>query len=101
MRDLLRLVGYVRPYWRRLAAAVVSAAFISVCLLALLGLIRPILDEVLPNAASAPKATAGKLHLLDDVRRMLGTDTMQAILPASWPGVVQGGAYGTAGLCDV
>ena len=52
MKDLLRLVGYVRPYWRRLAAAIVSAVFISICVLALLGLIQPILDGVARETAS-------------------------------------------------
>src|SRR5437867_1490422 len=101
MKDLLRLVGYVRPYWRRLAAAIVSAVFISICVLALLGLIQPILDEVLPKAAAAPIATAGKAHLLDQVKRFLGTDTMKSILPASWSARIQGGSLGTAALIAV
>ena len=101
MKDLLRLVGYVRPYWRRLAAAIVSAGFTSICVLALLGLIQPILDEVLPNAPAAPRATAGRAHLLDQVRRMLGTDTMKSVLPDSWSRIVQGGSFGTAVLIAI
>lgn len=98
MKDLLRLVGYVRPYWRRLAAAIVSAVFIAISVLALVGLIQPMFDEVLPKAAAAPMATAGKFHLLDHVKRMLGTDAMKSILPASWSARIQGGSFGTAVL---
>ena len=80
MSDLLRLVAYVRPYWRRLAAAGVSAVLVSVCYLALLALIRPIVDEVLPVAAAGPIATAGKFNLLDQARTAI--DTIAKFSPA-------------------
>src|SRR5262245_60340057 len=80
MRDLLRLVGYVRPYWRRLAAAIVAAFLVSVCYLALLGLVQPIVDEVLPRAAAEPIATAGKFQLIDQARGAL--DRVAAVWPA-------------------
>ena len=68
MKDLLRLVRYVKPYWRRLAAAIFAALMTSACFLALLGLVQPILDEVLPKSAADPTATQGKLHILDQAR---------------------------------
>ncbi|HKQ98653.1 MAG TPA: ABC transporter ATP-binding protein [Candidatus Polarisedimenticolia bacterium] len=80
MHDLLRLVAYVRPYWRRLAAAAGSAVLASVCYLALLGLVQPIVDEVLPVAATAPIATADKFHLIDQARGAF--DTLGKISPA-------------------
>jgi subfamily B ATP-binding cassette protein MsbA len=98
---MLRLVGYVRPYWRRLAAAVLSALLISGCYLALLGLLQPIVDEVLPRTAAAPTATAGKFHLLDQVRRMIGAGAGSSPVLARWSDVIQGGARGTAVLVAV
>jgi len=80
MRDLLRLVGYVRPYWRRLAAAVAASILVSVCYLALLGLVQPIVDEVLPKAAAAPIATEGKFQLIDQARGAL--QRVEVVWPA-------------------
>src|SRR5262245_28821198 len=101
MTDLLRLVGYVRPYWRRLAAAILSAVFVSLTVLALLALIQPILDEVLPKTAAAPVATASRAHLLDHVKRTLETGAMKSILPESWSTRLQDGSRGTAALIAV
>jgi subfamily B ATP-binding cassette protein MsbA len=101
MNDLLRLVGYVRPYWRRLAAAVVSALLISACYLALLGLVQPIVDEVFPRTAAAATATAGKFHLLDEVRRMIGAGASVSPLLARWSDFVRSGSRGTAVLVAI
>jgi subfamily B ATP-binding cassette protein MsbA len=101
MKDLLRLVGYVRPYWRRLAAAIAAAILVSICYLALLGLVQPIVDEVLPRASAAPIATAGKFQLIDRARGAL--DSLGALAPGL-TGRLAGlgdGSRGTAGLVAV
>src|SRR6185369_12634283 len=85
MKDVLRLLRYVRPYTGRLAAAVACSILLSVIYLGLLGLIQPILDEVLPRNAIAPAATAGKLHLFEPIRRLLGPEGALAPL-TSWAG---------------
>ena len=79
MNDLGRLVAYVRPYWRRLATAAASAVLVSVCYLALLGLIQPIVDEVLPAAATGPIATEGKFRLIDQARGVI--DAVGSVSP--------------------
>jgi len=101
MKDLLRLVGYVRPYWRRLAAAVAAALLVSICYLALLGLVRPIVDEVLPRAASEPIATAGKLQLIEHARSAL--DSIASLSPGLARRLegLKGGSRGTAGLVAI
>jgi len=101
MNDLLRLVAYVRPYWRRLAAAGVSALLVSVCYVALFGLIQPIVDEVLPVAATAPIATQGGFHLIDQARATVGS------ISQVWPalgrafGRLHDGTRGTALLVAI
>jgi ATP-binding cassette, subfamily B, bacterial MsbA len=101
MRDLLRLVGYVRPYWRRLAAAVAASILVSVCYLALLGLVQPIVDEVLPRSAAAPIATAGKFQLVDQARGAL--ERVAVVWPALANGIegLRHGSGGTAVLVAV
>jgi len=101
MRDLLRLVGYVRPYARRVAAAVLSAFLISVCYLALLGLVQPIVDEVLPKMAAGPTATAGKLHLLDEARRLIDAGASLSPVLAEWSRRLQTDSRATAVLIAV
>ena len=101
MKDLLRLVGYVRPYARRVAIAVFSALMISVCYLALLGLVQPIVDEVLPKTAAGPTATAGKLHLVDEARRLIDAGGTISPLLADWSRQLQGGSKATAVLVAV
>ncbi|HUD73199.1 MAG TPA: ABC transporter transmembrane domain-containing protein [Dongiaceae bacterium] len=101
MNDLLRLVAYVRPYWRRLAAAGASALLVSICYVALFGLIQPIVDEVLPVAATEPIATQGKFHLIDQARATVGS------ISQVWPalgrafGRLHDGTRGTALLVAI
>ena len=45
MRDILRLLHYIRPYLGRLVVAVLSAAMVSICYVGLISLIQPIFDE--------------------------------------------------------
>jgi subfamily B ATP-binding cassette protein MsbA len=72
MKDLLRLLRYVRPYSGRLFAAVACSVLISVTYLGLLSLIQPIFDEVFPGTAIGPVATGGKIRLLEQARGLLG-----------------------------
>jgi subfamily B ATP-binding cassette protein MsbA len=98
MSDILRLLRYVRPYAGRLAAAVLCALLISATYLGLLSLIRPIVDEVFPGTAVGPAATAGKVQVLDEVRRLIDAGG-RAIPPIARLGErVRDGAAGTASL---
>ena len=101
MKDLLRLVQYVKPYWRRVAAAIVSAVLISACWLALLMLVRPILDEVLPKSAATATATAGKFDLLDKTRDMIDAGASRFPLLARWSQTLHDGSRGTAVLVAI
>ena len=101
MKDLLRLVQYVRPYWHRMAAAIFSAVMISVCFLALLGLVQPILDEVLPKSIATPTATAGKFHLLEQVRSFIDAGAPRSELLARWSAALHDGSRGTTILVAV
>jgi len=100
MKDVLRLLRYVRPYIGRLAAAVACSILLSVIYLGLLGLIQPILDEVLPRNAIAPAATAGKMHPFEPIRRLLGPDGALAPL-TSWASRTHGESVGTVALVAV
>ncbi len=101
MKDLLRLVGYVRPYTRRVFVAIASAFLISACYLVLLGLVQPIFDEVLPKAVADSTATAGKLHLFDEARKL--TAKVASVLPAfaNWSKNLNNGSKSTAILIAV
>ena len=101
MKDLLRLVHYVKPYWPRLSAAIASALLISLCNLALLGLVRPILDEVLPKSAAAPTATEGKFQLLDQARGVVDSAATRFPFLGRWSEEIHNGARGTAVLVAV
>ena len=101
MKDLLRLVDYVKPYWRRVVGAVLSAVAISVCWLALLALIQPILDEALPKAAASPTATEGKFHLLDQARGLIDAGAVHFPFLARWSEAIHGEAKGTIVLIGV
>ncbi len=72
MKDLLRLLRYVRPYIGKLTAAVVCSILISLTYLGLLSLIQPIFDEVFKSGA-APTATQGKIRVLEEARRLVGS----------------------------
>jgi ATP-binding cassette, subfamily B, bacterial MsbA len=72
MKDLYRLLRYVRPYVARLAAAAFSSALISVVLLVLLSLIRPIVDEFFSRVPIEPAATHGKGEVVDRLLKFLG-----------------------------
>ena len=55
MTNFWRLLGYVRPYWLRLAASVALMAVVGACHAMIPLLIRPIFDRVLnPNSPDAP-----------------------------------------------
>jgi subfamily B ATP-binding cassette protein MsbA len=95
VKDLLRLVDYVRPYWHRVVAAIVSALLISACWLALLALVKPILDEVLPSDAALSTAV-GKTHLLDTARDILGAGAAHSDLLKHWSEVMRPSTRGTA-----
>lgn len=80
MRDILRLLRYIRPYVGRLAVALVSAALLSVCYIGLLSLIQPIFDIVFQQDAIGPAATGGKISFLGDARRVF--DATARFVPA-------------------
>jgi ABC-type multidrug transport system fused ATPase/permease subunit len=101
MKDLLRLVDYVKPYWRRVVGAILSALAISVCWLALLGLIQPILDEALPKTAASPTVTEGKFHLLDQARGVIDAGAARFPFLAHWSEAIHSGARGTVVLIGV
>ena len=55
MTEIRRLLGYVRPYWGRLAASVALMAIVGACHAMIPLLIRPIFDRVLnPATPDAP-----------------------------------------------
>jgi len=72
MRDILRLLRYVRPYFGRLLAAAVSSALISLVYLGLLVLIQPILELFFPGASTLTGSGAGKLLPFDRLGKLLG-----------------------------
>src|SRR5882724_5117577 len=72
MKDLLRLLRYVRPYAVRLAAAIACSILVSLTYLGLLSLIQPIFDEVFKSGA-IPAATHGKIRVLEEARRLVGS----------------------------
>src|SRR2546427_10207916 len=73
MKDILRLLRYVRPYVGRLAAAAVSSALISLVYLGLLALIQPILELFFPGASTLAGAGAGKLRAVEHLTKLLGS----------------------------
>ena len=100
MSELLHLLSYVRPYWRRLGVSVVLMAIVGVChgLVALL--IGPIFDRVLnPKSPEAPVVlyevpfSGLEIHLNDLVPSWVtNVWTMVAI------GIL--GVFIVKGLCD-
>jgi subfamily B ATP-binding cassette protein MsbA len=96
MRDLLRLLGYVRPYTGRLLTAVLCSVLISLTYLGLLGMIQPIFDQVFPRETVGPAATAGKLQMLDQARRLIGAGGQAWAPLASFAARVREGSAGTA-----
>src|SRR2546426_8507733 len=71
MKDILRLLRYVRPYVGRLAAAAVSSALISLVYLGLLALIQPILELFFPGASTLAGAGGGKLRPFEHLTKLL------------------------------
>lgn len=101
MKDFLRLLGYVRPYLGRLAAAALCSILLSFTYLGLVALIQPIFDEVLTRADVQPAATAGKFQVLDQARRLMDESARRfPPLGAIAPGL-QRGTAGTAALAAV
>ena len=60
MRQLLRLIRYVRPYWWQLSASVIFMAGVGLLTAFRIALVRPILDRVFRLAAALHPALAGK-----------------------------------------
>src|SRR5437899_4021740 len=73
MRDILRLLRYVRPYVGRLLAAAVSSALISFVYLGLLALIQPILELFFPGASTLTGPGTGKLRPFEYLKKLLGS----------------------------
>jgi subfamily B ATP-binding cassette protein MsbA len=94
VKDLLRLVHYVKPYWHRVVAAIVSALLISVCFLALLALMQSILDEVVPHNDFFPQAI-GRIHVLDRARGWINAGAAHSDLLKRWADALHGGTRGT------
>ena len=100
MSELLHLLSYIRPYWRRLGVSVVLMAIVGVChgLVALL--IGPVFDRVLnPKSPEAPVVlyevpfSGLEIHLNDLVPSWVSNVwTMVAI------GIL--GVFIVKGLCD-
>ncbi len=101
MKDLVRLLGYVRPYLARLLGAVAAALLVSLTYLALFSLIQPIFDEVLPKSAIGPVATAGKFKILEEARKLLGAGESTFAPLAVFSKGGDGGGAGTAILIAV
>ncbi len=101
MRDLLRVLRYVRPYLGRLVAASISAVLVSICLIGLFSLIQPIFDEVFQPDALGPAATGGKISFLQDARRSF--DTVARFVPAldRFADRIREGRSGTAILVSI
>ncbi|HEU4403563.1 MAG TPA: ABC transporter transmembrane domain-containing protein [Candidatus Polarisedimenticolia bacterium] len=96
MRDLLRLLRYVRPYAGRLAAAVACSILVSICYLGLLSLVQPIFDKVFAPTAIGPAATAGKIQFLDQARRLIGAGGRTFEPLAAFARRIDEGSGGTA-----
>ncbi len=63
MKDLRRLLRYTRPYLGKLAAALVCAGLSSLLILALLSLVKPLVDDVLQVSPKEPvKQEAASRH---------------------------------------
>src|SRR5437867_11560033 len=97
MRDILRLLRYVRPYVGRLTAAAVSSALISLVYLGLLVLIQPILELFFPGASTLVGAGPGKVRPFDTLSRLLGlgADVAPGSSVARW---LSGGTTGRIAL---
>jgi subfamily B ATP-binding cassette protein MsbA len=101
MRDLLRLLRYVRPYIGRLVAAVLCSILVSITYLGLLSLIQPVLDEVFSKQALGPAATAGKIRLLEDSRRLIESGGRAFAPLAALARRIHEGSGGTAILAGI
>jgi len=95
MKDLLRLLRYVRPYAVRLTAAIACSILVSLTYLGLLSLIQPIFDEVFKSGA-IPAATHGKIRLLEEARGMIGAGGDVFAPLSAFSTRVTHGASGTA-----
>src|SRR5438876_7213596 len=99
MKDILRLLRYVRPYVGRLAAAAVSSALISLVYLGLLALIQPLLELFFPGASTLAGAGAGKLRPFEQLTKLLGSGG--AALPAPFARWLSEGTTGRIVLVAV
>src|SRR5437879_8578543 len=108
MQLYLRLLKYLRPYWIRLAVAVVCSGLVAAFTSAYAWLVRPALDEVFINrnvtwlallpvvliVVSALKGVAsyGQTYLMVSVGRRVVTDIRQQ--PFSHPMRLPAGVHG-------
>jgi ABC-type multidrug transport system fused ATPase/permease subunit len=103
---LLRLVGYVRPYALVLLAGVLCAALYSGARMGRTWLIKPLIDDVLPAAGTAPAATPslswpGLEHLVTRALPGALRGSREAHAPAASAGAAPGpSAAGEAAATD-
>jgi subfamily B ATP-binding cassette protein MsbA len=62
MKDLLRLLRYARPYLGKLVIALVCAALAAVVFLALVSLVQPLVNDVLPTPPQKTGSAAKPFH---------------------------------------
>src|SRR6266436_6326436 len=101
MKDLLRLLRYVRPYAGRLVAAALCAVLIMLTYIGLFSMVQPIFDEVLQKSAFSPVATGGKIRMLDQVRDLLTVGGRYFAPLAGFADLTRRGASGSGVLIAV
>jgi subfamily B ATP-binding cassette protein MsbA len=100
MSDFWRLLGYVRPYWLRLAASVVLMAIVGVCHALIVLLIGPIFDRVLNPASPEAPVELFRLPILD--RSIYLNDLLPSNIHNVWTMVAVSilVVFFTKGVCD-
>jgi ATP-binding cassette, subfamily B, bacterial MsbA len=101
MKDLLRLLRYVRPYAGRLVAAALCAVLIMLTYIGLFSMVQPIFDEVLQKSAFSPVATGGKIRVLDQVRDLITAGGRSFAPLAGFADFTRRGASGSGVLIAV
>ena len=100
MTELWRLLGYVRPYWARLAAAVLLMAVVGLCHALIALLVGPVFDRVL-NPAS-PESPVELVRLPGFSRAIFLQDLLPAAIHNVWTMVALSilGVFLVKGVCD-
>ncbi|MBI3666234.1 MAG: ATP-binding cassette domain-containing protein [Acidobacteria bacterium] len=100
MSDFWRLLGYVRPYWARLAASVVLMAVVGFCHAMMALLVGPIFDRVL-NPAS-PETPVALFRLPGFERTIYLQDFLPAAVHNVWTMVAISilAVFLAKGVCD-